>query len=172
MNEMSEQTNERKDGITATLDFEFRNMTENLHRAAGTRALKWALATLDSLSVDTLYIALKVYDRSLTPDDNCGHSVSADIQDLLNLFPENARQRYDYDPCTMLDEGVHDAVITSIHDGASYFIVVIHVKGSGDDPETTMSKKELDAMFLKVGIPEGTAPDAVKDFSCRVLVEH
>lgn len=145
---------------------------ETINSTTDLAALRAALTTLDHLAVDTLYKALKVYDLSLAPDDNWGHSVSIDIQDLLDLFPQDAKHRYDASVCTMLPAGVHDATIKFIDDSHEPFIVVVKVNGSGDCPEVLMSKGELDKMLLNVGIPKGTASGAVKDFSCRVVIEH
>jgi hypothetical protein len=133
--------------------------------------LRAALRTLDPLSVDIIYSALKVYERSSTPDDNRGHSFSMDIQDLLQLFPEDAKERCDNGPCTMLETGVHEATIRWIDDSHEPFVVVMKLKGSSDCPKVRMSKVQLEDMFFDVGIPEGTVPDRVKDFSCRVFVD-
>jgi len=170
--------NKQLDAITESLGFAFRRMDKNFDFPAGTSGLMWALIHLDSQTVDTLYRGLRIYDRSLTPEDNCGHSVSEDIHGVLALFPEDAKERYENHPCTRLDEGEHDALITDISscnqiEGFQIegFQVYVNVEGSGDTQIVNMSKNDLETMFLKVSIPEGTAPDTVRDFPCRVLIE-
>lgn len=56
----------------------------------------YTLADLTDLQMDTLTQALRCYNRCLTQDDNAGHSVTADIDDLLEVFPEKFRAHCDY----------------------------------------------------------------------------
>ena len=42
---------------------------------------------LTKLEMDTIWTALRVYERSLTVEDNRGHCISSDIEDVLQKFP-------------------------------------------------------------------------------------
>jgi hypothetical protein len=47
----------------------------------------YTLKDLTKLEMDTLFQALRVYERSLTVEDNRGHCISSDIEDVLQNFP-------------------------------------------------------------------------------------